>query len=130
MGKYRRKKRTTLPVLIKGILHPEDAKLALENGVDGIVVSNHGGRQLDGVIPSIDALPAIVEAVNGQIPVLFDSGIRQGADVVKALALRKCCPNRSSFCLRTNNRWRRRGQTCFLYYFKRNRSHSIYGRHN
>ncbi|MGX9133060.1 alpha-hydroxy acid oxidase [Rummeliibacillus sp. JY-2-4R] len=81
------KKRTTLPVLIKGILHPEDAKLALENGVDGIIVSNHGGRQLDGVIPSIDALPAIVEAINGQIPVLFDSGIRRGTDVVKALAL-------------------------------------------
>lgn len=81
------KEHTKLPILIKGILHPEDAKLAIENGADGIVVSNHGGRQLDGVIPSIDALPAIVEAVNGQIPVLFDSGIRRGADVVKALAL-------------------------------------------
>lgn len=81
------KQHTSLPILIKGILHPEDAKLAVENGVDGIIVSNHGGRQLDGVIASIDALPAVVKAVNGQIPVLLDSGIRRGADVVKALAL-------------------------------------------
>ncbi|TQR19687.1 alpha-hydroxy-acid oxidizing protein [Psychrobacillus vulpis] len=81
------KERTTLPILIKGILHPEDAKLAIEKGIDGIIVSNHGGRQLDGVIASIDALPAIVEAVNGKIPVLFDSGIRRGSDAVKALAL-------------------------------------------
>jgi lactate 2-monooxygenase len=81
------KKRTSLPILLKGILHPEDAKLAIENGIDGIIVSNHGGRQLDGVIASIDALPAIVEAVGGEIPVLLDSGVRRGTDVVKALAL-------------------------------------------
>jgi lactate 2-monooxygenase len=81
------RKRTSLPILLKGILHPEDAKLAIENGVDGIIVSNHGGRQLDGVISSIDALPAIVEAVGGKIPVLLDSGVRRGTDVVKALAL-------------------------------------------
>ncbi|WP_144513130.1 alpha-hydroxy-acid oxidizing protein [Bacillus sp. FJAT-22090] len=81
------KERTSLPILIKGILHPEDAKLAIEKGIDGIIVSNHGGRQLDGVIASIDALPTIVEAVNSKIPVLFDSGIRRGSDVVKALAL-------------------------------------------
>ena len=81
------KKRTSLPILLKGILHPEDAKLAIENGIDGIIVSNHGGRQLDGVITSIDALPAIVEAVGGKIPVLLDSGVRRGTDVVKALAL-------------------------------------------
>lgn len=78
---------TTLPILIKGILHPEDAKLAVEKGIDGIIVSNHGGRQLDGVIASIDALPAVVQAVNGRIPILFDSGIRRGSDAVKALAL-------------------------------------------
>ncbi|QUG41519.1 alpha-hydroxy-acid oxidizing protein [Psychrobacillus sp. INOP01] len=78
---------TTLPILIKGILHPEDAKLAIEKGIDGIIVSNHGGRQLDGVIASIDALPEVVRVVNGQIPVLFDSGIRRGSDAVKALAL-------------------------------------------
>lgn len=78
---------TTLPILIKGILHPEDAKLAIEKGIDGIIVSNHGGRQLDGVIASIDALPEIVRVVNGRIPVLFDSGIRRGSDAVKALAL-------------------------------------------
>ncbi|KAA9028572.1 alpha-hydroxy-acid oxidizing protein [Niallia endozanthoxylica] len=81
------KKRTSLPVLIKGILHPEDAKIAVEYGVDGIIVSNHGGRQLDGVIASIDALPEIVEAVKGQIPILLDSGVRRGIDAVKALAL-------------------------------------------
>jgi len=81
------KKRTSLPVLIKGILHPEDAKIAVEYGVDGIIVSNHGGRQLDGVIASIDALPEIVEAVDGQIPILLDSGVRRGIDAVKSLAL-------------------------------------------
>ena len=81
------KTRTSLPILLKGILHPEDAKLAIENGIDGIIVSNHGGRQLDGVIASIDALPSIVEAVDEKIPVLFDSGIRRGSDIVKAIAL-------------------------------------------
>lgn len=81
------KKRTSLPVLLKGILHPEDAKLAVANGIDGIIVSNHGGRQLDGVISSIDALPVIAEAVDGAIPILFDSGIRRGSDIVKAIAL-------------------------------------------
>ncbi|WP_077214883.1 alpha-hydroxy-acid oxidizing protein [Bacillus dakarensis] len=81
------KKRTKLPVLIKGILHQDDAKTALSYGVDGIIVSNHGGRQLDGVIASIDALPGIVEAVDGKIPVLLDSGVRRGIDAVKALAL-------------------------------------------
>ena len=81
------KKRTSLPILLKGILHPEDAKLAIANGIDGIIVSNHGGRQLDGVIASIDALPTIAQAVEGKIPVLFDSGVRRGSDVVKAIAL-------------------------------------------
>ena len=81
------KQRTKLPVLLKGILHPEDAKLALEAGVDGIIVSNHGGRQLDGVIGSLDALPGVVEAVAGRVPVLFDSGAYRGIDVLKALAL-------------------------------------------
>lgn len=78
---------TSLPILLKGILHPEDAKLALEHGMDGIIVSNHGGRQVDGAISAIEALPEIVDVVNGEIPVLMDSGIRRGADVVKALAL-------------------------------------------
>jgi len=78
---------TGLPVLLKGILHPADARRALDEGVDGIVVSNHGGRQVDGSIGSLDALPAIVEAVGGRVPVLLDSGIRGGADVLKALAL-------------------------------------------
>ncbi|QFF98771.1 alpha-hydroxy-acid oxidizing protein [Psychrobacillus glaciei] len=81
------RERTDLPILLKGILHPEDAKIAIEKGLDGIIVSNHGGRQLDGVIASIDALPEIVEVVKGKIPVLFDSGVRRGSDAVKALAL-------------------------------------------
>jgi lactate 2-monooxygenase len=78
---------TELPILLKGILHPNDARRALDEGVDGIVVSNHGGRQVDGAIASLDALPAIVEAVGGRAPILLDSGIRGGADVFKALAL-------------------------------------------
>ena len=78
---------TSLPILLKGILHPDDAREALRRGVDGIVVSNHGGRQLDGAIASLDALCGIVEALDGELPVLFDSGLRSGADVFKALAL-------------------------------------------
>jgi isopentenyl diphosphate isomerase/L-lactate dehydrogenase-like FMN-dependent dehydrogenase len=78
---------TSLPVVLKGILHPDDARRALDAGFDGIVVSNHGGRQLDGAVATLDALPAIVDEVGGRIPVLLDSGIRSGSDVVKALAL-------------------------------------------
>lgn len=81
------KQATNLPVLLKGILHPDDAVLAVEAGVDGIIVSNHGGRQLDGVVASLDALPLIAEAVNGRIPLLLDSGIRRGTDLIKALIL-------------------------------------------
>jgi lactate 2-monooxygenase len=78
---------TQLPILLKGILHPEDAKHALQAGVDGILVSNHGGRQVDGALAALDALPRVVAAVRGQVPVLFDSGIRRGADAFKAIAL-------------------------------------------
>ena len=78
---------TGLPVVLKGILHPEDAALAVEHGVDGIVVSTHGGRQLDGVPASVEALPAVVEAVAGGAEVYLDGGIRRGTDVLKALAL-------------------------------------------
>ena len=78
---------TSLPILLKGILHPDDAKLAIDRGMDGIIVSNHGGRQVDGAVGALDSLPVICEVVNGRIPVLFDSGIRRGADVVKALSL-------------------------------------------
>ncbi|WP_462413384.1 lactate 2-monooxygenase [Neobacillus sp. Marseille-QA0830] len=81
------KQQTNLPILLKGILHSEDARLAIEHGVDGIIVSNHGGRQVDGAIAAIDALPAIVEEVQGKIPVLMDSGIRRGSDIIKALCL-------------------------------------------
>jgi lactate 2-monooxygenase len=81
------RERTNLPVLLKGILHPDDARRAVDEGIDGIVVSNHGGRQVDGGIATLDALPAVVEAVDGRIPVLLDSGIRSGADIFKALAL-------------------------------------------
>ncbi|GGU42673.1 lactate 2-monooxygenase [Lentzea flava] len=75
------------PIVLKGIQHPDDARKAVESGMDGIVVSNHGGRQVDGAVGSLDALPSIVEAVGEQVDVLFDSGIRTGADIVKALAL-------------------------------------------
>jgi len=81
------RERTRLPILLKGILHPADARAAVEHGMDGIVVSNHGGRQVDGAIATMDALPAIVEEVAGRIPVILDSGIRSGADVFRALAL-------------------------------------------
>lgn len=76
-----------LPVVIKGILSPEDAEQAISIGVAGIVVSNHGGRILDGVLPSVTALPDVIKAVNGRVPVLFDGGVRRGGDVFKALAL-------------------------------------------
>ncbi|HXK13260.1 MAG TPA: alpha-hydroxy acid oxidase [Gaiellaceae bacterium] len=76
-----------LPVLVKGVLTEEDAKLACEHGASGIVVSNHGGRQLDGVSATIDALEEVVAAVDGRVEVLLDGGIRRGTDVVKALAL-------------------------------------------
>ena len=78
---------TRLPILLKGILHPDDARRAVDEGIDGIVVSNHGGRQLDGAIATFDALPHVVEAVDGRVPVLLDSGVRGGADAFKALAL-------------------------------------------
>ena len=76
-----------LPVLVKGILTAEDAALAVDHGASGVVVSNHGGRQLDGATATIDALPEVADAVEGRIEVLVDGGIRRGADVVKALAL-------------------------------------------
>jgi lactate 2-monooxygenase len=78
---------TQLPIVLKGILHPDDARLAVEHGVQGVLVSNHGGRQVDGAIGALDALPGVVEAVDGRCEVLFDSGIRSGADALKALAL-------------------------------------------
>ncbi|MGI9156936.1 MAG: alpha-hydroxy-acid oxidizing protein [Marmoricola sp.] len=81
------RERTSMPIVLKGIQNPRDAVLAVEHGVDGIVVSNHGGRQVDGAIASLDALPGVVEQVRGRIPVLFDSGVRSGADVFKAIAL-------------------------------------------
>ncbi len=76
-----------IPVVVKCVMAPEDALLAVENGADGIVVSNHGGRQLDGVLASLDALPDIVEAVGTKTAVMMDGGIRRGSDIVKALAL-------------------------------------------
>lgn len=78
---------TSLPILVKGILTAEDALLAVERGVSGMVVSNHGGRQLDGAVTSLEALPEIVEAVAGRCEVYMDGGIRRGTDVLKALAL-------------------------------------------
>ena len=78
---------TKLPITLKGILHPDDARRAVDAGVQGLIVSNHGGRQVDGSISAIAALPAIVDAVGGQLEIGLDSGIRSGADAVKALAL-------------------------------------------
>jgi lactate 2-monooxygenase len=75
------------PIVLKGILHPDDARRAADAGMDGIVVSNHGGRQVDGAVAALDALPGIAEAVGDRLSVLFDSGVRTGADVLKALAL-------------------------------------------
>src|SRR5690606_21748212 len=79
------------PMVIKGILDPEDAKDAVRFGADGIIVSNHGGRQLDGVLSSARAMPAIADAVKGQLTLLADSGIRTGLDVVRMLALGADC---------------------------------------
>jgi lactate 2-monooxygenase len=81
------REQTSLPILLKGILHPDDAREAVRRGIDGIIVSNHGGRQVDGAIAALDALATIADAVGGELAILFDSGIRSGADVVKALAL-------------------------------------------
>jgi len=81
------RERAKLPILLKGILHPDDARRAVDEGMDGIVVSNHGGRQVDGAISSIEALPAVAEAVAGRVPIVLDSGVRGGADAFKALAL-------------------------------------------
>ena len=79
--------RTALPIVLKGVLHPDDARRAVDAGVDGIIVSNHGGRQVDGAISTIDALDAIAPVVDGRIKVLVDSGIYTGSDMFKALAL-------------------------------------------
>jgi lactate 2-monooxygenase len=81
------REQTSLPIILKGIQHVDDARLAREHGVDGIVVSNHGGRQVDGAIGSFDALPAIARAVGDDLTILFDSGVRTGADALKALAM-------------------------------------------
>lgn len=81
------RERTKLPILLKGILHPDDARQAIDAGMDGVIVSNHGGRQVEGAIASLDALPPIAEAVGDRVPILLDSGIRRASDVLKAVAL-------------------------------------------
>ena len=81
------REQTKLPILLKGILHPDDAREAAARGIDGVVVSNHGGRQVDGAIATLDALPGVVEAAGDDLAVLLDSGVRSGADAFKALAL-------------------------------------------
>lgn len=78
---------TRLPIVLKGILHPDDAQKAIDYGMDGIIVSNHGGRQVDGAVGSFTMLPKIIKVVDDQMPVLLDSGIRSGADMFKAIAL-------------------------------------------
>ena len=74
-------------LILKGVLHPHEASEAVKQGIDAIIVSNHGGRQLNGAMASVRALPAIVQAVNGAVPVLLDGGVRRGSDVFKAMAL-------------------------------------------
>lgn len=78
---------TRLPILLKGVVHPDDVRKGIDHGIDGVVVSNHGGRQLDGAIGTLDALPAVVDAADGRVEVLIDSGVRGGADVMKAVAV-------------------------------------------
>lgn len=78
---------TSLPILLKGVLHAEDARIAVERGVSGLIVSNHGGRQLDTTPATVDRLPVIAEATGGRVPLLLDGGVRRGTDVAKALAL-------------------------------------------
>ncbi|MEU4986482.1 alpha-hydroxy acid oxidase, partial [Streptomyces sp. NPDC021969] len=78
---------TSLPVWVKGVLHPADARLAVEHGAAGVIVSNHGGRQCDSAAASVDCLPGVVQAVAGAVPVLLDGGVRRGGDVAVALAL-------------------------------------------
>jgi len=79
--------RTAMPIVVKGILHPKDAVEAMEAGANGLIVSNHGGRQVDGSVPTLRALPAVMEEAGTRVPVLLDSGVRHGADIAKALAL-------------------------------------------
>ena len=81
------RERTRLPIVLKGVLHSADAVAAVEHGMDGVFVSNHGGRQVDGAIATMDALPGIVDAVGGRVPLLVDSGVRSGADILRALAV-------------------------------------------
>jgi 4-hydroxymandelate oxidase len=78
---------TRLPIVLKGVLHPADARLAVEHGLDAVLVSNHGGRQLDGAPATLEVLPDVVAAVAGRVPVLLDGGVRRGVDVLVALAL-------------------------------------------
>jgi lactate 2-monooxygenase len=78
---------TSLPIILKGIVHPDDAIRALDAGMDGIWISNHGGRQIDQSVPTLEVLPTIAERVAGRVPIVFDSGVRQGSDVLIALAL-------------------------------------------
>src|SRR5690606_17225442 len=78
---------TKLPIILKGILHPDDAEEALNRGVSAIVVSNHGGRQLDSAIAPLDALPSIANVIQGKIPLIVDGGVRSGEDIFKAIAL-------------------------------------------
>src|SRR5699024_3818381 len=78
---------TSVPLILKGIVHPDDAPRAVEEGVDGVWISNHGGRQIDASVPALDVLPDVVQRVGGQVPIVFDSGITTGADAFIVLAL-------------------------------------------
>lgn len=81
------REQTSLPILLKGMTRPEDVRAAMEHDIQGVIVSNHGGRQVNGAVAALDVLPKICEVVGGKVPVLLDNGIRRGAEVLKALSL-------------------------------------------
>ena len=103
------RERTKLPILLKGVLSAADATAAVEHGMDGIVVSNHGGRQVDGSIATMDALPSVVAAVGGRVPILLDSGVRSGADALPRARARRH-RRRARSAVRVGARGRRRGR--------------------
>jgi hypothetical protein len=113
---------TKLPIYLKGILRADDALKAASLGIDGVIVSNHGGRQIDGAISSTEALPSIVSAANGNMEVWLDSGIRSGSDVFKCIALARLASDRKAICHGTCLQWRTRHHRLHQQYHVRTRT--------